>query len=436
MFNRVFLGNASGPRQPIEQEAAGAEPIRKRDRFASTVRWGLSYIGTAEPQAAGNGALSGRDRFVSAVSRGLDSLQGVNQPDLNADRDWVDFGAEELSVQAREQQEKNEPMELSSGDNSMIASRQSSSSSSSPVPAISNEKRPSRASDSDEEWCLIDSLAERKELSASAAIRELFEGDQELIKTHGIFRISPPQRELNELQERLPTDFEGKNPHLIAGYLKSLFCKEPRIPLAPEAFSFQTFQQLEKLVQLDPEKAICLLRKLFEGHNECAKKYFLLLSKVAAHSRDNEMLPYNLGVTTNPALIAGLEFDEAAQCMKPTVAAFIIEHAGEIFVQEVDSEAPQDVSPDLPKRSVLRVTAARIDRLIAWREQFVGDSKAKADPNAEHKYNALVAKMGYGFKERLIRQREFVEQNILSGGVRGDVDIDLEALKLIRLLFS
>lgn len=180
-----------------------------------------------------------------------------------------------------------------------------------------------------------DSNQEKLEQCVMAVISKLLSQNGELLAEEGIFRISGSRAKIITLKRDLPSELETNDPHLLAGFLKSVFSTNgdrsgQQIEFVPTIFSREDFDQLTQEIQNNPEEVKKQLYFLFSKQNECVKLFTLLLKRTSELQEFNKMGTESLAMLMNPFLTSHFSLEEQFKCSS-VLASFIIEHAEEIF---------------------------------------------------------------------------------------------------------
>ncbi|MBX9743818.1 MAG: RhoGAP domain-containing protein, partial [Chlamydiales bacterium] len=184
-----------------------------------------------------------------------------------------------------------------------------------------------------------ESNQEKLEQCVIAVIGKLLSQHGELLKEEGIFRIPGSQAKIVALKRDLPSDFETDDPHLLTGFLKSVFLTDEKtsgqqIEFLPRRFSREDFDQLTQEIQINPQEAKQQLSFLFSTQSECVKLFILLLQRTSEWEESNKMGIENLALLMNPFLTSHFSLEQQFTCSS-NLASFIIQHANEIFPEIV-----------------------------------------------------------------------------------------------------
>ncbi|MDP1607936.1 MAG: hypothetical protein Q8L98_01330 [Chlamydiales bacterium] len=190
-------------------------------------------------------------------------------------------------------------------------------------------------------------VLKRVEDTIHAAIDMLSANEGQLLKTKHIFALGVSKSEIRRLQNSLPDSFKPgeEDPCLLACLLKTLFHQKAkddefrRVRFLPDGFTFRHFNIVLNFLEKDPAYVKDLFRKLFSTQNESVKKFILLLNQTAHLQEFNDMSADKLARVINPLLYSHFSEDEIVQCTH-TLARFIIEHAEEIFSEQIPRSEP------------------------------------------------------------------------------------------------
>lgn len=174
----------------------------------------------------------------------------------------------------------------------------------------------------------------------------------ELLETESIFVQDVPLSEIERLQKTLSSNFkpEEESPHLLARLLTTLFRQKIKdetsrqIRFLPDTFTFVDFTIVVNFLEKDPSYLKNFFRDLFSTQNECVKKFILLLKQTSRLKYANNVNPDELAAVLDPLLYAHFSDEEIAKC-SPKLAQFIIEHAEDIFSEQIDHGKTAFIEP-------------------------------------------------------------------------------------------
>mmetsp|Transcript_52397 Transcript_52397/g.131695 ORF Transcript_52397/g.131695 Transcript_52397/m.131695 type:complete len:797 (+) Transcript_52397:19-2409(+) len=191
----------------------------------------------------------------------------------------------------------------------------------------------------------------------------------------GLFRISPSNNSLDSLKESLDsgsdTEFDGQDPHLVAGLLKQYLRELPE-PLVP----FTLFAPLVELFERKEADRVVLdnLRRLFSMVSPpcqaTLKRLLAFIKDVSLRSDQNKMSLPNLATCFGPTLLRPKEDSYASLQQTPLVLKimeFLITNSHLIFCEEpvFNRSNPQPVDLTTP-------SAASADQQRAGRIELPG----------------------------------------------------------------
>ncbi|MDP1607935.1 MAG: hypothetical protein Q8L98_01325 [Chlamydiales bacterium] len=173
-----------------------------------------------------------------------------------------------------------------------------------------------------------------------------------LLETESIFIQDVPLSEIKRLQKTLSSNFnpEEESPHLLARLLTTLFHKKIKdetsrqIRFLPDTFTFVDFTIVINFLEKDPSYLENFFHNLFSTQNECVKKFILLLKRTSHLKYANNVNPDELAAVLDPLLYAHFSDEEIAKC-SPKLAQFIIEHAEDIFSEQIDHGKTAFIEP-------------------------------------------------------------------------------------------